>query len=146
MRTLLVIASLFAAGLAHAQNCSIDLEGNDQVKFDKETITVDASCEAITINLKHVGKLPAEAMGHNVVITATADYQAVAQDGLNAGPAGDYLPADDPRIIAHTEIIGGGETISATFPGNKLEAEGDYTFFCSFPGHWTSMKGRLIVE
>ena len=85
-------------------------------------------------------------MGHNVVITATADYQAVAQDGLNAGPAGDYIRADDPRVIAHTEIIGGGETISATFPGNRLEAGGDYTFLCSFPGHWTAMKGRLIVE
>jgi azurin len=146
MRTLFVIASLFAAGLAHAQNCSIDLEGNDQIKFDKETITVDASCETITINLKHAGKLPVEAMGHNVVITATADYQTVAQDGLKAGLAGDYVPADDPRVIAHTEIVGGGETIAATFPGDKLEAGSDYTFFCSFPGHSTSMKGRLIVE
>mgnify|MGYP006273075589 CR=1 FL=1 len=25
-------------------------------------------------------------------------------------------------------------------------AGGDYTFFCSFPGHWSVMHGKFIVN
>lgn len=146
MRTFFVIASLFAAGFVRADECSIDLEGDDLMNYDKQTVTVAASCETITINLKHVGKLPAESMGHNVVVSATADYQAIAQDGMKAGLAGDYVPADDERVIVNTDVIGGGETTSTTFPGKRLKAGGDYTFFCSFPGHAAVMKGQLVVQ
>jgi len=31
-----------------------------------------------------------------------------------------------------------------TIPMDKFEKGGDYTFFCSFPGHWSVMKGKLI--
>jgi azurin len=40
-------------------------------------------------------------------------------------------------------VIGGGETTTVTFPTSKLKKGGDYTFFCSFPGHWSIMKGKL---
>jgi azurin len=49
------------------------------------------------------------------------------------------------RVIAHTKIIGGGETTKITFPGKALTAGGDYSFYCSFPGHSTMMKGKLVV-
>ena len=44
---------------------------------------------------------------------------------------------------AHTKIIGGGESDSVTFPVAKLAAADSYTFFCSFPGHSSIMKGTL---
>ena len=49
-------------------------------------------------------------------------------------------------LIAHTKIVGGGESTTATFPGSALKAGGDYAFFCSFPGHWAIMKGKLVVR
>jgi azurin len=52
-------------------------------------------------------------------------------------------PKNDARIIAHTKLIGGGETTTVSFPTAKLKKGGDYTFFCSFPGHWAQMKGKL---
>lgn len=146
MRSLFIVGSLLVAGLAQAGNCSIDLKGDDAMKFDQSAVTIDASCKAITINLTHTGKLPAQAMGHNVVIAATDAYQAVAQDGMKAGLAADYVAAGDARVIAHTKVIGGGETTTMTFPGNKLKAGGAYTFFCSFPGHFAIMKGELLVK
>src|SRR5690606_4457705 len=124
----------------------IDLKGDDMMKFDQQSVTVSSSCESITINLQHVGKLPAQTMGHNVVISPTAFYQAAAQDGTKAGLENDYVPVDDDRVIAHTEVVGGGETTTATFPGSKLKAGEAYTFYCSFPGHWAIMKGEVIVE
>lgn len=142
----IALAALLFAGGAVAENCTIDLDGNDQMKFDKSEVTVSASCAEITINLNHSGQLPVNAMGHNVVITETGDYMPVAQDGVKAGLDNDYVPADDSRVIAHTDMIGGGESTSVSFPGDKLTAGGDYTFFCSFPGHWTMMVGKVIVE
>lgn len=147
MRFSLATLALLAAGAVQAQdNCSIDLQGSDQMKFDKQTVTVSAGCETITINLKHVGTMPEQSMGHNVVISPTAFYQAAATDGMQAGPQNQYVKPGDERVIAFTEVIGGGESTSVQFPGNKLKAGDKYTFYCSFPGHWAIMKGDLVVQ
>ena len=146
MRTVPSLALLFAAPLALAQNCTIDLKADDAMKFDKSEITVSASCPEITINLEHTGKLPVTAMGHNVVISPSDTWQAAAQDGMKAGAAANYLAPGDARVIANTKLVGGGEKTSASFPGSKLTAGGAYTFYCSFPGHWALMKGTLKVE
>ena len=47
-------------------------------------------------------------------------------------------PASSP-----TKVIGGGESDSVTFDVSKLAAGQDYTYFCSFPGHFAMMKGTL---
>ena len=146
MRTILLILSLGLAGLARAESCTIDLNADDAMKFDKASVTVSASCKDITINLTHIGKLPVTAMGHNVVISATGDIQALGTAGMTAGAAAQYVPKDDARVLAHTNVIGGGTKTSVTFPGSKLKAGGDYAFFCSFPGHWAVMKGKVVVQ
>lgn len=147
MRLPLALVALLAAGAVHAQdNCTIDLKGSDGMKFDQQSVTVSSSCETITIKLEHVGKLPEQSMGHNVVISPTAFFQAAAQDGMKAGPQNNYVQPDDERVIAFTEMIGGGESTTASFPGSKLKAGEAYTFYCSFPGHWAIMKGELVVQ
>lgn len=135
---------LGAVGTAQAQNCTISLEGNDRMQFNQKSVSVSASCPTITVELKHTGSLPVAAMGHNVVITETANANDVAQAGIKAGaPA--YVPEGDARVIAATEMVGGGQSTSISFPGNKLTAGGDYTFFCSFPGHSAIMRGKVEV-
>jgi azurin len=146
MRTLVLLAALMSSGLVHAENCSIDLKADDAMKFDQHSVTITATCKTITIHLTHTGKLPTATMGHNVVIAPTDAFQSVAQDGMKAGLAGDYVKADDGRVIAHTKIIGGGETTMTAFPGSKLKAGGAYTFFCSAPGHWALMHGQVVVK
>ena len=145
-QALLAAALLCGAPLAHAAaNCTIDLSGDDRMQFDQKEITVSASCPKITVNLKHTGKLPAQAMGHNVVVTATPDVAGVAAAGMKAGAADQYVPKGDAKVVGFTPVIGGGATTTATFAGSKLKAGGDYTFFCSFPGHSAIMKGKLVV-
>lgn len=144
--TLLGLAMLAASPLALADNCTVNIGGGDNMKFDIKEATVSASCQTITINLEHTGRLPVAAMGHNVVITDTKDVAGVSQDAIKAGAAAGYLPQDDARVLAATDMIGGGETSSTTLPGSALTAGGDYTFFCSFPGHSGLMKGKLIVK
>ena len=129
---------------AEVADCATTIEGNDAMQFNVGSITVPSSCTEFTINLKHVGQMPVAAMGHNVVITETGDANDVAQAGIKAG-APNYLPGGDARVIAATDMIGGGQSTSITFPGNKLTAGGDYTFFCSFPGHSGIMRGTVEV-
>ena len=141
-----LLACLLLAGTAQAADCTIDLKADDAMKYDKTEITVSSTCATITINLSHVGKLPITAMGHNVVIAGAADVQPVGTAGMSAGAAVHYVPANDARVLAHTSLVGGGQSTTATFPGSVLKAGGDYAFFCTFPGHWAVMKGKLIVQ
>lgn len=147
MRNWLVLPLLaLAAGPLSAAECAITVEGNDMMQFNTKAIEVPATCKDFTVTLKHVGKLPKASMGHNWVLSKTADEAAITAEAIKAGAAADYLKADDARIIAHTKLVGGGESDSVTFPVSKLTAGEAYSFFCSFPGHAALMKGTVAVK
>ncbi|MGE8217979.1 Azurin precursor [compost metagenome] len=139
-----LLAGLMLAPAAHARVCAISLDSTDQMSFSQKQINVAADCSQVKLTLRHTGKLAATAMGHNWVLTRTADYQPVAMAGMRMRLADSYLPKGDPRVLAHTSVIGGGQTTSVTFSTAKLTKGGDYTFFCSFPGHFAMMKGKLV--
>lgn len=141
------LAGLLMAGaqLAQADECTFALNSTDAMQFDQKTITVNKTCKEFTLTLTHTGKLPKTVMGHNWVLSTTADSKGVANDGLAAGADKDYIKPDDARVIAHTKLIGGGETTSVTFPVSKLKAGEAYTYFCSFPGHIAIMQGTLSL-
>lgn len=143
----LAVAALCAgaAPVWAAADCAVEIEGNDAMQFNKPTISVPASCKQFTVKLKHSGKLPKTAMGHNWVLTKTADLQGAANDGIPAGAAKNYVKDGDARVIAHTKLIGGGETDSVTFATSALKAGESYSYFCSFPGHSAIMKGTLTL-
>ena len=126
-----------------AADCSAEIEGNDAMQFNKTSIEIGKDCKDFTLKLKHAGKLPKQAMGHNWVLAKTADVQPVATDGIAAGAAQNYVKPGDARVIAHTKLVGGGESDSVTFPVARLVPAGSYSFFCSFPGHSSLMKGTL---
>ena len=130
---------------AVVSDCATSIEGSDAMQFNVGAITVPASCSEFTITLTHTGQMPVAAMGHNVVIGAASDREAIATDGMAAGVEGNYVKADDARIIAHTKLVGGGESTSVTFPVSTIQGAGTYEFFCSFPGHWAIMKGTIQV-
>ena len=139
-----IALALLALG-AQAQDCSLVVEGNDQIQYVQKELRIKKSCSEVTVTLKHIGQLAANIMGHNWVLAKTADYQALAQAGQSVG-APEYLPAGDARVLAATKIIGGGEQTTITFSTAALTAGGDYTYFCSFPGHFVLMNGKFIVE
>ena len=149
MRWILGMALAAGAALsspAFAQDCAATVEANDQIQYVQKEIRVSKSCASFSVTLKHIGTLAATVMGHNIVITSTADYMAVGAAGMSAGPASNYVPPNDARVIAASKIIGGGEETTISFDASKLEAGGNYTYFCSFPGHFVIMSGKLIVE
>lgn len=148
MKTGRIAALLLLAGLAGpamAAQCEAEIEANDAIQFNKKSIEVPKDCKKFTLKLKHSGKLPKASMGHNWVVSKTADVQGVANDGIAAGLDKEYLKPGDARVLAHTKVIGGGESDSVTFDTGWLKPDGDYTYFCSFPGHSTAMRGKLTL-
>lgn len=141
----LVLLGLVAAPSWAATACSTTIEGNDAMQFNKTSIEVPKTCKEFTVTLKHTGKLPKAAMGHNWVLTATADEAGVLGDGAAAGLDSNYVKPNDSRVIAHTKMIGGGESDSTTFQVAALKPGDTYVFFCSFPGHAALMKGTVSV-
>jgi len=120
----------------------ITIEGNDRMQFDTKEIKVKAG-EKVTLTLKHVGKLPVQAMGHNWVLlkegVVLKDFAMSAMQYKDNG----YLPEDSKDVIAATKLLGGGETDTITFDAPE---KGTYTFLCSFPGHYGLMQGTFVVE
>jgi azurin len=123
--------------------CKLEITGNDMMQYDKKELSAAADCTQIEVTLKHVGKLPASAMGHNWVLTKSADAAAVASAGLTAGLKNNHVPPDDKRVIAHTKVVGGGESATVTFPASALKKGESYSYECTFPGHSSIMKGTF---
>jgi len=144
-KVLLILAALGVTTVHAAPNCTVKLKGNDAMQFDLKTATVSASCPKITVELIHTGKMAAQVMGHNVVVSQTADMNTITAAGTKAGAAAGFVPKGDAKVIAATSVVGGGASTKTTFAGSKLKAGGDYSFFCSFPGHMALMKGKLVV-
>ncbi len=144
----LVAVSLLTLASGHllAAECSVDVDSTDQMSFNTKAVEIDKSCKTFTVNLTHSGSLPKNVMGHNWVLSKEADMQAIATDGLGAGIDKQYLKEGDPRIIAHTKVIGAGEKDSVTFDVSKLDPAEKYGFFCSFPGHIGMMKGTVTLK
>lgn len=126
-----------------ASEAVITITGNDQMKFDKNEIRVKAG-QKVKLTLKHVGTMQKNVMGHNwALLTQDADMAAVGQASAVAADT-DYIPADmKDKFIAHTKMLGGGESDTIEF---EAPAPGTYTFMCTFPGHYALMQGKFIVE
>src|SRR5215510_4963659 len=108
----LLLAGLFASGGAFAADkvCKLEISGTDQMSFDKKELVVAPDCTSVELTLKHAGKYPANVMGHNWVLTKTADAAGTANDGMGAGAPKNYVKDGDARVIAHTKVIGGGQS------------------------------------
>ncbi|MEM6513073.1 MAG: azurin [Pseudomonadota bacterium] len=124
--------------------CDLSIEVGDALKFSTNTLSAPSSCDQVTVTLTHTGNLPATAMGHNWVLMPASAVTDVATAGMGAGAANNYLP-DDDRIVAATTIIGGGESASVTFSLSDLEAGTEYAYVCTFPGHWSVMRGTFTI-
>jgi azurin len=49
-------------------------------------------------------------------------------------------------VIAHTKVIGGGESASVTFATSALKKGQSYKYLCTFPGHNALMSGDFTIE
>lgn len=118
------------------------ITGNDAMQFNKKEIKVKAG-KKVKITLKHLGKMDKKVMGHNfVLLKQGVNLNAFGNKAATAS-TNEYIPEGTQDVIAHTKLIGGGETAIIEFDAPEA---GIYEFLCSFPGHYGMMKGKFIVE
>lgn len=131
------------APLVAGAGTTVKLSGDDAMKLNMTSFSVKAG-EKVTLEYRHTGKLPKVAMGHNLVILkAGVDVDKFAQQAA-VSPKTGYIPrGGEKHILAKTKMLGGGEkdTIRFTAP-----APGNYTFICTFPGHYAIMRGTMKVK
>ncbi len=144
--TLLMIISLgMLEAVSFAQARTVEIEGLQTLKFSVDHISAKPG-EKLTVKLTNKTSLPPDAMSHNfVLLKKGADPGAIANAAANAKDNG-YIPKGmTNEIIAHTELVSGGQTKSVAFTAPK--EPGDYTYICTFPGHYAAgMKGTLTVK
>ena len=126
-----------------AGEAELTIEATDAMQYTTKKFTVTAG-QKVKLTLKHIGKMPKDVMGHNVVILkAGVDVAAFAGAAQVAAKDG-YIPKDKAdQILAHTSLIGGGESATVEFVAPE---PGTYTYICSYSGHWYMMKGEMVVK
>jgi azurin len=145
-RSLASIVLSLAGGFVMAQDCGIMIESDDALRFSSEKIEIPLACKTFTVSLKHTGRLPKLAMGHNWVLAKLSDLDGVARTGMLAGADHSYVDPKDTRVLAHTGVVGGGESTSVTFDTAKLLPGERYGFVCTFAGHSPVMRGVIVLK
>ena len=57
-----------------------------------------------------------------------------------------YIPADKEskdQMVGFIKLTGGGQSGTLTFTAGE---PGEYPFFCSSPGHFDKMHGKIVVK
>jgi azurin len=126
---------------------TVTIEANDKMKYDVTAIEAKPG-QQIVVTLKNVGTTPKFSMGHNfVILDHSMNEQNVTRflDAASTEAAHDYVPPGAKEVIAHTKLLGPGETDTVTF--NAPFVPGDYLYLCSFPGHYAQgTKGIMTVR
>ena len=115
----------------------------ERIMFDKATIRVKAGQPVkLTINNP-------DATQHNLLIldkdTPVQEIGMAANEMAKDPEAAKkhYIPKDK-RILQHTRLLEPHSSQTLRFIAPK--APGKYPYVCTFPGHWTVMKGVMIVR
>ena len=125
-------AALPAAANAADKVCKLAITGTDLMQYDTKELDVAGDCTSVEVTLTHGGKLPKEAMGHNWVLVNAPDLNTVANAGMSAGVANNYIAPGDKKVLANTKVVGGGESATVTFPTSILKKGGSYMYLCTF--------------
>lgn len=140
-----ILLSVAAYQVAAAAEVTVEITGNDQMQYNVKSFEVTEG-DTVTVSFKHIGQLPVVAMGHNLAIvkpgTELPMFSAKAASAKDSG----FIPQEAESkdlIVAHTKMLGGGESDTITF---TAPAPGDYPYLCTFPGHFAIMQGVMKVK
>lgn len=118
---------------------AIDIDVNgDALQFNLDSMSVPAGADVV-VTFKNSSSVNT----HNWALVEAGTKDAVAADGTAAGPANNWLPVGDPRVLASTVLVGPGATEQVSFTAPPA---GVYQFVCTFPGHNFTMFGDFTVN
>jgi azurin len=126
---------------------TVEIQADDKMRYDVTAFEAKPG-EKIVVTIKNVGTTPKFSMGHNfVMLDKTVNVQNVQRflDAASTEAAHDYVPPGSKEVLAHSKLLGPGETEAVTF--NAPFVPGEYLYLCSFPGHYSQgTKGFMTVK
>lgn len=126
---------------------TVEIHADDKMKFDVTAFEVTPG-QKVSVTLKNVGTTPKFSMGHNFILldrTVNTGNVTTFLDKASTEAAHDYVPPDSKEVLAHTKLLGPGESDTVTF--NAPFIPGEYLYLCSFPGHYSQgTKGFMTVK
>ncbi|MEC5157736.1 azurin [Chryseobacterium sp. MP_3.2] len=128
--------------VAKQDTIKITLNSNDKMQYDLSQIDVNEG-QTVVLTLNHTGTMPMASMGHNFVLLKQGTNLEKFEEKAGKAQKDGYIPTDKSDIIANTKLIGGGESDTITFMAPE---KGSYDYLCSFPGHYSVMKGKFNVK
>jgi azurin len=155
-KTVIQLTSVIALGCSallyfvapEAPPKEVTIQADDKMRYD--VTAFDASPgQKVSVTIKNVGTTPKFSMGHNFVLLDrtinTANVQSAFLDNASTEASHDYVPSAAKEVLAHSKLLGPGESDVVTF--NAPYIPGDYLYLCSFPGHYSQgTKGFMTVK
>jgi len=126
----------------------LTIQADDKMRYD--VTAFDASPgQKIAVTIKNIGTTPKFSMGHNFVlldrIINSGNVQSAFLDKASTEASHDYVPPGAKEVLAHSKLLGPGESEVVTF--NAPYIPGEYLYVCSFPGHYSQgTKGIMTVK
>jgi azurin len=138
-------------GCSHAPEAppkEVTIQADDKMRYDVTAFDARPG-QKIAVTIKNIGTTPKFSMGHNFVlldrIINTGNVQASFLDKASMEASHDYVPPGAKEVLAHSKLLGPGESEVVTF--NAPYIPGDYLYLCSFPGHYSQgTKGFMTVK
>jgi azurin len=126
----------------------VTIQADDKMRYDVTAFDVSPG-QKVSVTIKNIGTTPKFSMGHNFVLLDrminTGNVQASFLDKASTEASHDYVPPGAKEVLAHSKLLGPGESEVVTF--NAPYIPGDYLYVCSFPGHYSQgTKGFMTVK
>jgi azurin len=118
---------------------------NDTLQFKPDRIEVPNQCEQFTVILRHEGRLPKVASPRNWVLTEQRHADAVARDAAQTSVLTDWVNPNDPRVLAHSSVIGRDQSVRVDVPIGLLKPGVSYVYLSTIPGFSPLLRGTLTL-
>jgi azurin len=126
---------------------TVSVSCDDKMKYDVTAFEAKPG-QKVVVTVTNKGTTPKFSMGHNFVLLDRTINMGNVQSWLDKASteaAHDYVPPDSKEVLAHSKLLGPGESDTVAF--NAPYIPGEYVYTCSFPGHSTQgMRGTLTVR
>jgi azurin len=157
-KSLLLMALGCGAVLSTFTGCSrapeappkeVQIQADDKMRYDVTAFDAKPG-QKIQVTIKNIGTTPKFSMGHRhnfVMLDKTVTTSNVTKflDAASTEAAHDYVPPSSKEVLAHSKLLGPGETDTVTFTAPHVP--GEYLYLCSFPGHYSQgTKGFMTVK
>lgn len=145
MRSFLTAAVLLSAPALAQDIVKLELTADDRMIYSKTSFEV-TSGQKVSLTFKNTSDKGEKAMKHNVVLLKPGTTVISFAPKCLAAAATGYVPTDKEskdKMVGHIKLVSGGQSGKLNFVAGE---PGEYPFFCSSPGHFDKMHGKITVK